>query len=168
VKIGILSDTHNREHNVEIALAAFRERGIATLIHCGDVTSAETVLLFAGWEVTFVLGNGDLNRSDLIAATRMIGVPPPLPTCSVEIDGHRIGVTHGHDYRLLSGLVSSGRYATVCHGHTHRRRNEWRDGYQVRLINPGALGGSKYETRSVALLDVENGAVEFVEFPEMF
>jgi putative phosphoesterase len=168
VKIGILSDTHNRKNNIEIALAAFRERGITTLIHCGDVTSAETVLLFAGWDVTFVLGNIDLERNDLITATQMIGVSPPLPSRSLEIDGQRIGVTHGHDYNLLFGMVMSGKYAYVCHGHTHRRRNELRDGYAVRLINPGALGGSQHETRSVCLLDVETGAVEFVEFPEMF
>lgn len=168
MKIGILSDTHNFKSNIEIALAAFRERGITTLIHCGDVTAADTVLLFAGWDVTFALGNMDLERNDLITATRMIGVPPPLPTRSVEIEGKRIGVTHGHDYSLLFGLVMSGKYAYVCHGHTHRRRNEPREGYNVRLINPGALGGTQRETRSACLLDVGTGEVEFVEFPEMF
>lgn len=168
MKIGILSDTHNRASNVGLALTAFRERGITTLIHCGDITSAETVLLFAGWDITFVFGNMDTNRSDLIDAARMIGVPPPLLSRSLEIEGKRIGVAHGHDSSLLFGMMVGGKYHYVCHGHTHRRRNERRDGYNVRLINPGALGGSQGETRSVCVLDVGTGDVEFVEFPEMF
>jgi len=167
MKIGILSDTHNHAHNTEIALAAFRERGIETLIHCGDITAPHMVDLFAGWEVVFVFGNMDSPRTDLVDAARRIGVPPPLLSRDVAVDGRVIGVTHGHDSGLLYRMMLSGRYAYVCHGHTHQRRDEVRSAYRVRLINPGALGGSQSQTRSVCILDAEKDEVEFIEFPEM-
>jgi putative phosphoesterase len=167
VKIGILSDTHNHTANTETALATFRERGISRLIHCGDITSAQIVLLFAGWGMTFVLGNMDQNRDELVDATRMIGASPPLFSRRVEVDNKRIGVTHGADSGLLYRMLIGHQYDYVCHGHTHQRRDQFLSEYGVRLINPGALGGIKQQTRSVCILDTATDEVEFIEFPEM-
>ena len=64
--IGILADTHNHVANTQQALELFRERGITQLIHCGDVTSAEVMLLFARWQVTFVLGNAHQINASLL------------------------------------------------------------------------------------------------------
>jgi putative phosphoesterase len=167
MKIGILSDTHNHRANTEQALAALRERGVERLIHCGDITTPEVVYLFAGWVVTFVWGNMDQARADLISATRHIGAMPPAFSQQIEVDGKLIGVTHGHDQSLLTGMIVSGKYAYVCHGHTHHRLDEFRRPYGVRVINPGALGGSCPQARSVAVLDVLTDTVEFLVFPEM-
>ena len=64
--------------------------------------------------------------------------------------------------------MMSGNYDYVCHGHTHERRNEYRSAYGVRLINPGSLGGNHPEARSVCVLDLESGSVEFIEFRDLF
>jgi putative phosphoesterase len=168
VKIGILSDTHNSQKNTEAALAVLRERGINTVIHCGDITSPEIVYLFAGWDVTFVWGNMDSHHADLIDATRWIGAPPPKLSREIEVAGKWIAACHGSDYSLLFRLMTSGKYAYICHGHTHKRRDEFRSSYGVRLINPGALGGSQSQTRSICILDVLADRVEFVEFPALF
>jgi putative phosphoesterase len=168
VKIGILSDTHNFQKNTEAALAVLRARGINTVIHCGDITSPEIVHLFAGWDVTFVLGNMDSSHTGLIDATRRIGAPPPKRSQEIEVAGKWIAACHGHDHSLLFRLMISGKYAYVCHGHTHKRRDEYRSDYNVRLINPGALGGSQSQTRSIGILDVRADRVEFVEFPASF
>lgn len=167
MKIGILSDTHNHTANTQAALAAFRERGVARLIHCGDITSAQIVLLFAGWDMTFALGNMDRNREELVEATRLIGASPPVLNRRIEVDGKRIGVTHGADSGLLYRMLIGHQYDFVCHGHTHQRRDQYLSEYGVRLINPGALGGIQQQTRSVCILDTETGDVEFIEFPEM-
>jgi putative phosphoesterase len=167
LKIGILSDTHNHTANTEAALAAFRERGLTRLIHCGDITSAQIVLLFAGWDVIFALGNMDQNRDELVDATRMIAVPPPVFSRRVEVEGKRIGVTHGADSGLLYRMLIGHQYDYVCHGHTHQRRDQFLSEYGLWLINPGALGGIRQQTRSVCVLDTETGDVEFIEFPEM-
>ncbi len=166
MKIGLLSDTHNSRDNTRRALDVFRERGVSRLIHCGDFTSPEIILLFAGWDVTFVFGNGDYAQAELSDAARQIGVQPPQRSRELEIDGVRIGVTHGHDVDLLYRMMFSGRFTYLCHGHTHERRNELRSAYRVRLINPGALGGSCPQSRSIALLDTAANSVEFIEFPQ--
>lgn len=165
MQIGLLSDTHNSTGNTRAALDAFRARGITRLIHCGDVTSPETLLLFAGWDATFVLGNMDRGAGELADAARMIGLAPPQRTRELEFDGVWIGVTHGDDANLLYNLMFSGRFTFVCHGHTHERRNELRRAYRVRLVNPGALGGNCPQSRSIALLDTETERIEFIEFP---
>ncbi len=168
MKIGILSDTHNHRRNTKVALAALRERSVEHLIHCGDLTTPEIVYLFAGWPVTLVLGNMDAARADLQAAARQIGAMPPALSREIEVGGVWIGVTHGHDSSLFYRLMISGKYSYLCSGHTHRRQDEFRRPYSVRLINPGALGGSQPQTRSAAVLDVATGALEFLEFPELF
>jgi|SRR5690554_851184 putative phosphoesterase len=166
MQIGVLSDTHDAHDNTRAALELFRERGIKRLIHCGDLTSPETLLLFAGWDVTFALGNMDRGVADLAEAAKRIGLAPPQRMQELEINGVRIGVTHGDDANLLYRMMFSGRFTFICHGHTHERRNEHRTAYEVRLINPGALGGSCPQARSIALLDTETKAVEFIEFPD--
>lgn len=167
MKIGILSDTHNHRANTERALAALRERGVERLIHCGDITTPEIIYLFAGWIVTFVWGNMDYARADLTSAALQIGAMPPAFTQQIEVAGKLIGITHGHDLSLLAGMIVGGKYSYVCHGHTHHRLDEFRRPYSVRVINPGALGGSYPQTRSVAVLDVLADTVEFLQFPEM-
>lgn len=166
MQIGLLSDTHNSHDNTRAALDVFRARGVTRLIHCGVVTSPETLLLFAGWDATFVLGNMDRGAGELADAARMIGLAPPQRIRELEIDGVRIGVTHGDDANALYNLMFSGRFTFVCHGHTHERRNDLRRAYRVRLVNPGALGGSCPQSRSVALLDPQTERVEFIEFPD--
>ncbi|MCL4238901.1 MAG: YfcE family phosphodiesterase [Anaerolineae bacterium] len=167
MKIGILSDTHNHRRNAEHALAVLRERGAERLIHCGDLTTPDIIYLFAGWPVTFVQGNMDLARADLEAAARQIGAMPPALSREIEVGGVWIGATHGHDSSQLYRMMMSGKYAYLCSGHTHCRQDEFRRPYSVRLINPGALGGNQPQTRSVAVLDVASGALEFIEFPEL-
>ncbi|NDJ74847.1 MAG: metallophosphoesterase family protein [Chloroflexi bacterium] len=167
MKIGILSDTHNNPDNTRTALATFRERGIQRLIHCGDITTPPIVRLFTGWDVVFVYGNMDSDWVALMQAIRAIGAPRPQLSLEVEVGDMLIGVTHGADSNLLFRLQISGKYAYVCHGHTHQRRNEFRSAYGVRVINPGALGGNRPETRSVCILDTASGNVEFIEFPDL-
>lgn len=164
--IGILADTHNHIANTRQALELFRARGVTRLIHCGDVTSAEVMLLFAGWQVTFVLGNMDRDRDELFAAARAIGTALPQISATISVDDKQIGVTHGHDTSILTGMIMSGRYTYVVHGHTHQRRDEFQRPYSVRVINPGALGGNHPESRSVCILDAAADAVEFIELPE--
>ncbi len=167
MKIGILSDTHNNAHNTAVALAAFRERGVSRIIHCGDITTPDIVLLFAGWQVTFVLGNMDYSKIDLIEAAKRIGAMPPAHSRVIEVNGKVIGVTHGHDHALLHRMMMSGKYSYLCHGHTHYRSDEFRSAYCVRLINPGAVGGNHPQARSVCVLDIATDTLEFIEFPDL-
>ena len=43
MKIGVISDTHNNLSNMIFGLNTFREEGIDTIIHCGDLTGLDMV-----------------------------------------------------------------------------------------------------------------------------
>jgi hypothetical protein len=162
MRIGILSDTHNNTRNTEAALEYFRGAGVTRLFHCGDITGANIVLRFAGFDVTFVQGNGDYAHDEIVTAMLMIGGQRTLPVrWSGTVAGKRIGVTHGDSYGVLYDLARGGRHDYVFHGHTHRRRDETIGA--ARVINPGALGGKHDQTRSVAVVDLVADSVEFVE-----
>ncbi len=165
--IGILSDTHNNADAVRVALQTFQERGVARLIHCGDITTPQIVSLFSGWDVLFVWGNGDHDKAALTAAAQAIGAPAPQMAHTLALDGVKIAVTHGHKRGLLAELIADGGYAYVCHGHTHLRKDELRPPFNVRVLNPGALGGVRLQARSVCLLDTDSAQAEFVTFPKL-
>jgi putative phosphoesterase len=159
MKIGILSDTHNDTAATVRALQTFRQRGIQTLIHCGDLVTAEMVRFFNDFDVYFVRGNMDRHHvPDLKAAIRAQKGAHWLGKGSeVELNGRRVAVTHGDREPVLETLLSA-EPDYLFFGHFHRRHDE-RVG-QTRLINPGALGGTQHEARSIAILDLENDELE--------
>jgi hypothetical protein len=67
---------------------------------------------------------------------------------------------HGHQEGKLRRLINAGEYAYVVHGHTHRRSDR-RIG-PTRVINPGALGGMRWQQRSFCILDLDSGEATFV------
>jgi hypothetical protein len=159
--IGIISDTHGDVASTQQALAILHKRRAEWIIHCGDITTAEVLLLFEGWQAAFVWGNMDRDRAALQrAAAQMEGVSLS-DVLTVEIGGTRLAACHGDDAGQLSELIHSGLYRYVFHGHTHLRRDELIG--TTRVINPGALGGKHKQSRSVCVLDLERDEVEFIK-----
>lgn len=165
MKIGILSDSHGKAKRLRAAVAALVERGAERIVHCGDVGSPGCieVLGAAGVEACAVAGNMDRRPGKLAAAAERAGVVFAIDSVEVPLgDGRYLAATHGHREGLLDELVAGGEFAYVCHGHTHRVRDE-RVG-RVRVINPGALRSSRDPGRpTVALLDTASDSLEFLD-----
>ncbi len=161
MKIGLLSDTHNQASHTRRALDLLRERGAERLIHCGDITTPEIVGLFEGWPVAFVFGNMDHDAVALSRAVEKLDRATIGYQFTDEVDGRRIAVCHGHDAHLLKAMTHAGLYDYVFHGHTHKRRHE-RIG-ETSVINPGALGGLRRQSRSVCVVDLATGRVDFID-----
>ncbi len=119
MKIGIVSDSHGRQAAVRLALAELRERGIRTVLHCGDIDDPETVLLFRGLAAHFVFGNCDADRTGLRRAMEQIGATLHENFGHVELEGVTIAFIHGDDAGLLRDLEASGHYDFLFYGHTH-------------------------------------------------
>jgi hypothetical protein len=162
--IAVLSDSHDARKNLEWALSEIRDRGIREIIHCGDLRSSAILDLFEGLSPLFVLGNADRQVDTLRAEIRgRFGARAVGYTRTLERAGKRIGVTHGHTPDLEK-LIESGDYDYVFHGHTHRRRDELVG--RTRVINPGAIGGMKRESRSFVLFNPAADQADFVEMPD--
>jgi putative phosphoesterase len=159
MKIGVVSDTHSRNATVERALALLRERGVTTVLHCGDIEDPETILLFRGLTAHFVFGNCDGDRDGLRAAVCQIGATLHEDFGHVELAGKKLAFVHGDDRRLFHDLEHSGAYDFLFYGHTHQPE-EHRTG-PTRVINPGALHRAR--PKRFLVLDLATGAVEPVE-----
>lgn len=161
MKLGILSDTHNHTQNLQKALSIFRSRGISTLIHCGDMTSPNTADLLTGFHIIAVTGNMDMNTGRLESTLKKLNPKNSLSaTFTGELAGVAIAATHSHRGNVPD-LVANGRYTYIFHGHTHRRKQEQVGNTQV--INPGALGGTRHEPRSICIVNLSTNSVEFIQ-----
>ncbi|MCI0685396.1 MAG: YfcE family phosphodiesterase [Gemmataceae bacterium] len=157
MRIAIVSDTHSRIAAVERALALIAERGIARIIHCGDLEDADTVRLFPP-QTQFVFGNCDHDRDGIRDAVARSGGRLHEPFGHLTIAGKSIAFVHGDDGTLLRDLLAAKTFDYLFHGHTHIRRDEHVG--PTRVINPGALHRARPKT--FAILDVATGELETV------
>lgn len=147
MRILIVSDTHKDNRNYYTALE--RERPLDMVIHCGDSGGDELHLEdVAGCPFYIVAGNTDYYSS----------LPREL---FVEVEGHRVLVTHGHKYYVNDGPDTLRAYAKgegadiVFYGHTHVPDLDFDD--DVAVVNPGSLSYPRQENRrpSYAVMEID-------------
>ena len=162
-RIGLLSDSHGHAAITARAAAALVEAGAQMLVHLGDVGSQavlDALLIPTSGggtvPVRVVFGNTDDDLEGLSRYARMIGIEVDHPGGRLMVDGKTLAFTHGHIERLMRDALAA-KVDYLCHGHTHRVRDE-RVGV-TRVINPGALHrAARY---SAAVLDAARDRVEF-------
>jgi putative phosphoesterase len=161
MKIGIISDTHDDVHNLQVALDRLRTQNVVTLFHCGDVCGPEVIQALEGFNVWIAQGNMDRHRrlaqaiEETLGRTRFAWLHKPT------MNGYPLALIHGDNEEVLGNLITSGNHAYVFHGHTHHRRDQTIG--RTRIINPGALGGMRKQSYSFCILDLATGKVRFVE-----
>ena len=133
LRILIMSDSHGRNENVELAIAQVREEigEFQMLIHLGDVGDAREIESLAGVPCYVVRGNTDYDAKLLNANV-------------IEAGGHRIFATHGHLYQvdmrldLLRFAALENDCDIAMYGHTHVPYLE-EDPDDVTILNPGSI-----------------------------
>ncbi len=159
MRIGLLADTHNSMATLHAAVERFRRENIETVFHLGDLTTLEVSQQLVEFRVICTFGNGDWNANEIrhnLMYYRQDNFGGMV--FRGEIGGVKIAATHGHLPAMLDDLVNCGEFTYVFHGHTHRRRDERVN--ITRVINPGALGGRRVETRSFAILDLDGDRLQ--------
>jgi putative phosphoesterase len=160
--IGIISDTHEDVRMIRKAVRILKERAPAFVVHCGDIISPPVLEHFSGVPLRLVYGNNDGERSGLKKKCSELGFYGIEETLTFSHAGKTFFVNHGTRLSTIEEAADSQQYDYVLHGHTHEQRNEVRG--KTRIINPGALFSA--DTYSIAFLEPETGAVEFVEISE--
>jgi hypothetical protein len=159
MKIGILSDSHDRAHAMALAVRTLTANGAEFLIHCGDVGSETILDCLAGIPSAFVWGNNDFDRRGLQRYAEDLGIKCLGNMGELELGGKRIVVLHGDDERTKQSLLAEQQFDYLLQGHTHIPADV-RVG-KTRCINPGALHRAKEKT--VAILDTEKDVVMFLK-----
>lgn len=152
--IAIVSDTHDNMANFSKVIGFLNMRGIATMLHCGDICNQATIdeaeKKFDG-EIKFIRGNGDFGLYE---------VPEKM---ELTLGEKRIFLNHYPDIAKIA--AESGKYDLVFYGHTHR---PWLEevvspstgsGRVCRLVNPGEVAGQRYKP-TFALYDTETEKLE--------
>lgn len=137
MRIMIVSDTHGRHGNLEVALE--QEGKIDLLLHMGDVEDDEHYIeAIAKYPVHMIAGNNDFFSY--------------LPKeKEIKIGKYRVFMTHGHGYyvsmdtkRLRQEAQARG-VDIVMFGHTHKPYMDLEG--SVMVINPGSLSYPRQEGR---------------------
>lgn len=161
MRLGILSDTHDRAPAMKAAVALLQEHQAQYLIHCGDIGSEHMLDYLAGLPSAFIFGNNDWDRPAIKRYAQRLGIMCCDTFGDLELSGKKIAVIHGDDFRLKERLLAEQRHDYLLQGHTHLRQDE-RVG-KIRCINPGALHRAREKT--VALLDLESDDLQFFIVP---
>jgi len=162
MKIGVLSDTHGDVERTQIAVDLFMQRNVATIVHCGDVGSTACIKVLGTAKIDVYLVRGNMDRqADLLTAAATepnIHFARHVVTASLG-GGEYLAATHGNNEDILEELILGKQFRYVCHGHTHRYRDEQLG--TVHVINPGAIFRPRHPRYpTIALVDTDTDRVE--------
>jgi putative phosphoesterase len=161
MRIGVVSDTHDRGEAVGEAVRLLLEHRVELVIHCGDIESVDTVRLFKPVPTHFVFGNWDKDRAKLAAAIKDVGGTHYDSFGAIELAGKRIAWVHSHERHQLRQLEHSDFFDYVFYGHTHVREQH-RTG-RTLVANPGAL--FRANPKTCIVLDVVSGEIKPILVP---
>ena len=161
MRIGVVSDTHDRGEAVGEAVRLLLEQRVELLLHCGDIESVDTVRLFRPIPTHFVFGNWDKDRAKLAAAIKDAGGTHHESFGAIEIAGKRLAWVHSHERHQLRQLEHSDFFDYVFYGHTHVREQH-RTG-RTLVANPGAL--FRANPKTCIVLDVVTGEIKPIIVP---
>lgn len=161
MRIGVVSDTHDRHEAIAEAVRLLLEQQVELVLHCGDIESAETVRVFRPVPTHFVFGNWDKERPKLAAAIKEIGGVHYDSFGAIELGGKRLAWVHSHERHQLRQLENADFFDFVFYGHTHVREQH-RTGRTV-VANPGAL--FRANPKTCIVLDVATGEIKPIIVP---
>jgi len=162
MKIGIMSDTHDRLDAVEKAIDLFNREKVEHVLHAGDLVSPFVAPKFAKLKAKLyiVWGNNDGDKEFIRVKFGEIGITPLGNFATLELDGKKIALLHGTHEEIVGALLRSGTFDVVVRGHNHRAEIKKGD---TLLANPGETCGYLTGRSTVGLLDLTKLTGEIVE-----
>jgi putative phosphoesterase len=164
MKVGVISDTHDRMPTFRRAVALFKRMKVEAVFHAGDYVAPFAAKLIApdapamvGVPLHCVYGNNDGERKGLKAVLPNL-VDGPL---TVSLGGRTIVMHHFIDWLKPADIAPAD---VIITGHTHVVVNELRDG--KLYLNPGECCGWLYDKCTVAILDLATLKAEIIEVHE--
>ena len=161
MKVGVISDTHDRMPTFRRAMALFRRLKVEAVFHAGDYIAPFAAKLIAPNVLSLPLhciyGNNDGERAGLKAVLPNL-VDGPL---TVELAGRTIVMHHFIDWLKPADIAPAD---VVISGHTHEVVNEFKDG--KLYLNPGECCGWVTDRCTAAILDLAEMKAEIVEVHE--
>ena len=153
MKIGIISDTHDRLPFIDKAVRKMNEEEVELVLHAGDYSAPFAAYRFKPLKAKMigVFGNNDAEKELLRRNFNEIGIEIRGRFAEIQVDGLKIALLHGEETELLRSLLNARAYNVVVYGHTHQSEVKRKNG--VLAINPGEVCGYLSGKATIGLLD---------------
>jgi len=153
MRIGIISDTHDRLPFIDRAVKKMNEKEVELVLHAGDYSAPFAAPRFKPLKAKMigVFGNNDAEKELLRRNFKNIGIEIRGRFAEIQADGLNIALLHGEEVVLLNSLINTGYYDVVIYGHTHQSEVQRKNG--VIIINPGEACGYLSGKATIGLLD---------------
>jgi putative phosphoesterase len=163
MKVGVISDTHDRLPTFERSVVMFRRLKVGAILHAGDFVAPFAAKLLGPearlpMPVHAVYGNNDGEKAGLKKVLPQV-VDGPLKVKLPYAGGSRTVVMH-HFIDWLKPTDLAGADVVIT-GHTHAMVNEKKGGQL--LLNPGECCGWVTGRCTVMLLDLESLEAQLVD-----
>ena len=158
MKIGVISDTHDRLPTFRRAVALFMRLKVDAVLHAGDYIAPFAAKLIAPGTLTApvycIYGNNDGERKGLKQVLPDL-VDGPL---YIQLNGKKIVMHHFIDWLKPTDYADSDIVVT---GHSHHVVNEAKNG--KLFVNPGECCGWVTNCCTVAVVDLEQVEAQIIE-----
>ena len=161
MRIGLISDTHDRVPAVDALLREMMQRDVTFVLHAGDYCSPFALKPFQDHSIAMagIFGRNDGDPEGIRAfAAQGMGQELFESPHSIKFGDHKVLIVHDiGDVTERSVLA----HAVVLHGHTHLQEMKTRG--DTLIVNPGEACGWLYGAPSGAILDLDTKHVEFIK-----
>ncbi|MHA1203405.1 MAG: YfcE family phosphodiesterase [Candidatus Heimdallarchaeaceae archaeon] len=123
MKIGIMSDSHDKRENIRKALKIFEKNEVETVIHAGDLISPFCIELFNNYTGKFYLCEGN-NKGDIVLINEKIEGRGYFfeDIGKFILDNKKFALYHGTKTEVLNNLIyGKERFDYVIYGHSHKK-----------------------------------------------
>jgi hypothetical protein len=160
MRIGVISDTHDRLPTFRRGLEILRQQGVEMILHAGDYVAPFAAKLIApdalDLPLVCIYGNNDGERAGLKKTLPNIIDGP----AKLQADGKTIAMHHFIDWFEPADIDSAD---ILISGHNHSVVNEVKDG--KLFLNPGECCGWLTGRCTVAVLQPGEMSAQILDVP---
>ncbi len=158
MKIGVISDSHDRLPTLRRAVALFSQMNVDMLLHAGDFVAPFAAKLLldrpAAMPLHCIYGNNDGERAGLKKMLPMVQDGP----LRLSVGGRTLVMHHWIEWLKPEDIQGAD---IIISGHTHEVVNKKRG--SALYLNPGECCGWLTERCTVALLDTEKLEAQIIQ-----
>ncbi len=162
MKIGIISDTHDRLALIDSAVKRLNEEEVGLVLHAGDYIAPFVVSHFKSLEARMigVFGNNDAEIVLLQKKFSELNAQVYGGFAEIVVEGFKMALVHGHEANLLNSLINTNFYDLVIHGHTHQD-SVYSVGATI-VVNPGEVCGYLTGRSTIAILETATKNIKII------
>ena len=160
MRVGLLSDTHDRVPAIAELVRIMQDGGVSMIIHAGDFCAPFSLgpIEAANMSLAGVFGRNDGDTQGLLArASAGFGTELFTGPHSFDLAGERLLVVHDLADVQPRSIES---HSIVVHGFTHVQEMKTRG--DTLIVNPGEACGWLFGSPKAAILDLDAKKVEFI------